>query len=453
MKVAVKRLAIALALILISVVAVPSSASAGSQGKSAWEVDESSLPFEAMPGFEDSDRMWGVHNGAGYRVEVPSNWNGDLIMWTHGYRGEGNVLFFNENEFNPGFRAWMLEQGYAWAASTYSKNSYNVAQGVKDTHALARYFNGLVAKPDNIYVGGYSMGGHIAAVSAESYGNTYDGAMPLCGVTGDYELFDYFVDVNVGGQHLGLGTSETPISDVGRFIGVDLPQIKNNFGMSTPWAFALTESGEQFKQLVELESGGDRPNFDEAFLFWFSIDGNTGPGNFVWEFAIGDGTIANGPGVIVDNTDAVYQVDLDPAISDFEADLNANIARISADPQGRTENGLSNVPSVTGDLNVPVLSMHNLGDLFVPWEMEVEYARNVAAQGKSDMLVQRAIRGVSHCEFTDAELIEGMSDLINWVENGVRPEGDEVLDPAAVADPNYGCRFSRGFHFLGTPCP
>ena len=28
------------------------------------------------------------------------------------------------------------------------------------------------------------------------------------------------------------------------------------------------------------------------------------------------------------------------------------------------------------------------------------------------------------------------------MEGGERPEGDDVLDPAVVADPAYGCRFS-----------
>ena len=449
-----KRLVIALTMILTAVLLAPSPSAA----QSGWELDESTLPFDAMPGFEDSERLWGVHNGAGYRVEVPANWNGDLIMWTHGYRGEGNVLFFNEDEFNPGFRAWMLSEGYAWAASTYSKNSYNVAQGVKDTHALARRFNGLVSKPDNIYVGGYSMGGHIAAVSAEYYGNTYSGAMPLCGVVGDYELFDYFLDVNLAGQQLALGSSQFPVDD--DYLFDEVPQIREAFGMEVDPAswfffqdFPLTESGEQFKQLTELRSGGDRPNFDEAFNFWFSIPTGTGLGNFIWELGLGDGTIAGGPGVAVDNADTVYEVDLDPGMGEVEAVLNSDIARVTHDPQGRSEQGLSNPPSVTGDLNVPVLSMHNLGDLFVPYSMEVEYANNVAAQGNSDMLVQRAIRGVNHCDFTDAEMIEAMSDLINWVETGQRPAGDIVRDPVAVADPNYGCQFTRGLHQLGTPCP
>ncbi len=454
-----KRYALAFAMLLLTVLVVPTASDAA---KPPWFVDEESLPFDALEGFEDAEQMWGIHNNAGYRIEVPADWNGDLIMWTHGYRGEGDRLFFNESEFNPGFRAWMLEEGYAWAASTYSKNSYNVSQGVKDTHALTRFFNGKVGKPDNVYIGGYSMGGHIAAVMAENYGNTYSGAMPLCGVVGDFELFDYFLDVNLAGQQLALGSSQFPVDD--DYLFDEVPQMKDALGMNVDPAtwfffqdFPLTTEGEQFKQLVELRSGGDRPNFDEAFNFWFSIPADSGLGNFLWELGLGDGTIAGRPGNVLDNTDVVYQVDLDPAISDVEAALNAGIARVSADPQGRAgKNGLgNNPPEVTGDLRMPVLTIHNLGDLFVPFHNEVEYAKAAAEQGNSDLLVQRAVRGVSHCGFTDAEMIEGMSDLINWAETGVRPAGDPMLDPVAVADPNYGCTFTRNIelHTLPTPCP
>jgi putative addiction module component (TIGR02574 family) len=50
-----------------------------------------------------------------------------------------------------------------------------------------------------------------------------------------------------------------------------------------------------------------------------------------------------------------------------------------------------------------VLTLHNLGDLFVPTRNEVEYVTRVNAHGKRDLLVQRAIRGVGHCDFTAAE--------------------------------------------------
>jgi hypothetical protein len=52
--------------------------------------------------------------------------------------------------------------------------------------------------------------------------------------------------------------------------------------------------------------------------------------------------------------------------------------------------------------------------------------------------------------------VRGFTDLVQWVEHGVRPAGDDVLSPAVVADPNYGCTFTTATRNLGpftAPCP
>jgi hypothetical protein len=51
-------------------------------------VDETKLPFDALAGTATT-RLWGVQGGAGYRIEVPENWNGDLVLYAHGFRGGG----------------------------------------------------------------------------------------------------------------------------------------------------------------------------------------------------------------------------------------------------------------------------------------------------------------------------------------------------------------------------
>ena len=423
------------------------SALAGAAGgpKPDYFVDESKLPFEALPG---ATALWGVHTGAGYRVEVPDNWNGELVMWAHGFRGTGLELTVD----NHPLRALLIAQGYAWAASSYSRNDYDIATGVQDTHALARRFNGLVGEPNRIYITGASMGGHITAVSIEQYDNTYDAALPICGVLGDYALFDFFLDFNVTAQQIGTGSSQAPV-DAAEYIGVTVPAIKASLeAIPGTWPFTLNTDGENHKNLTELRSGGVRPNFDEAFGFWNSIPANTGAGNFLFELALGDGTAPRATGNIVDNVGVVYQFDTDPTLTPAEQDLNDNVVRVAADPQ-TFQAGLSQVPRITGDIDVPVLALHNLGDLFVPVLNEVEYVERVTANGKRDLLVQRAIRGVLHCDFTPQEFSTAWIDLVGWVENGVKPAGDDFLDPDAVADPEFGCAFTDGPHLLGTPCP
>lgn len=396
-----------------------------------YTVNEEALPFGEGDG-GPSTRYWGVHNGAGYRIEVPEKWNGTLVLWAHGYRGTVPELTVDDHPL----RTFLIGNGYAWAASSYSRNDYDPAQGAKDTHALAELFNGKVGRPKRTYITGWSMGGHVTALMAEQWPRSYDGAMPICGVLGDYELFDYFLDFNLAAQTLsGIGARYPFGPD---YLGVTVPATKAALGPGYP--FALNPAGQNFKSLVELRSGGIRPVFDEGFLFWNAAAPPAG--FFLFGLGIGDGTLPRQPGVAVQNSDVVYQFDADPALTPAERDFNLAIQRIKADPQGRRIEGIANVPPTTGDLRIPMLTLHDLGDLFVPFLMEQEYARRVAAHGASDLLVQRATRDYVHCSFSPVEFVTGFTDLVAWVEAGVKPEGDNVLDPETVADTNYGCKFT-----------
>lgn len=108
-----------------------------------------------MPGFQESKIYKGILNGAGYWIEVPENWNGELVLYAHGYRGTDSALTLS----TPTIRQHLLKKGYAWAASSFATNGYDVEQGVKDTHAVGQLFNRLVANPKRTYVIGHSMGG------------------------------------------------------------------------------------------------------------------------------------------------------------------------------------------------------------------------------------------------------------------------------------------------------
>jgi acetyl esterase/lipase len=440
-----------LALSLTALLFAPAAlAGAGDGPPPEYFVDESTLPFEALPG---ATALWGVNTGAGFRAEVPDNWNGTLVVWAHGFRGTGLELTVD----NHPLRALLIPLGFAWAASSFSRNDYDVTTGVQDTHALVQRFNGLVGTPDRVYMTGASMGGHVTAASIEQYRGAYDAALAICGVVGDYALFDYFLDFNAAAQQIGTGASAFPIDPV-IYTVVTVPTIKANLeSIPAGWPVFLNADGLNLKNLTALRTGGFRPNFDEAWFFWNTFPSfATGPGNFLFDLAFGDGTLPRTPGVGVDNADTVYQFDSDPNLSPSEQDLNDNIVRVSADPNGRGSSGISQVPVVTGDIGIPVLTLHNLGDLFVPVLNEVAYAQRVAAQGKSDLLVQRAIRGVGHCDFTASELSTAFLDLVAWEQFGVVPAGDDFLDPANVADPLFGCAFTDdpgGDHLLATPCP
>ena len=413
----------------LAAVALACAAFTAQAAPPAYYVDRAKLPFTAIPGL-DSQRLWGVHNGAGYRIEVPRNWNGKLVLWAHGYRGTGLELTVD----NHPLRTFLVANGYAWAASSYSKNAYDPAQGAKDTHALTQFFNGRFGKPSRTYITGASMGGHVTAIVAEQWPQSYSGAMPICGVLGDYELFDFFLDFNVAAQALSGVRKSYPYG--ADYLTSTVPATKAALGPAFP--FVLNAQGQALYGLTQQQTGGTRPIFQQGWIYWTGLV----PNDFLFGLGVGDGTLPRQPGVAVQNSDTVYQFDDDPALSQAESTFNAGVQRVTTDPQGRRNNGLANVTPTTGALRIPMLTLHTLGDLFVPFHMEIEYAKRVAAYGASDLLVQRATRDVGHCTFSPNELVKTFADLVGWVEGGVKPAGDDVLDPAKVAEPTFGCTFS-----------
>ncbi|MFI0354621.1 alpha/beta hydrolase family protein [Actinomadura sp. 9N407] len=383
--------------------------------------------------------LQGVHGHAAYDIEVPPNWNGRLVMYAHGFRGATRVLTVEPPGF--GMRQKLLNQGYAWAASSYYANDYDVRAGVLSTRDLADHFARKVGHPRKTFITGVSMGGHVTARSIEEYPRMYDAALPMCGVLGDHGLFDFFLDFSLVAQDLADIPAYPPPAD---YQTVVVPKIKAALGLAS--GAPTNALGEQFRAIAVNRSGGERPGDDAAFAYWqnylFSLAGPpTG------------GTLAQEPGNVATNLRTRYT-------PSTPVNVNRTVERVRpADPGARHTRRLTEVPSISGRPNVPVLSLHNLGDMFVPFSMEQLYAKDVARNGRTKHLVQRAIRSIGHCEFSAAEVGAAWDDLVRWERDGTRPKGDNVSRPSTVADPAYGCRFSdpaaysTGTRALYPACP
>jgi pimeloyl-ACP methyl ester carboxylesterase len=391
--------------------------------------------------------LQGVHDHAGYIMEVPPQWNGDLVMWAHGYRGNGLVLTVDPPSF--GLRQKLLAEGYAWAASSYSDNGFDAGAGVESTKDLADLFRHTVGKPHRVYITGVSMGGYVVGRSVEQYPNFYDGALPMCGVLGDQELLDFFLDYNLVAQALA-GRQSYPLP--ADYLSTLAPQIEVALGIAriSPAAPEPTNAlGQQLRAITVERSGGPRPGTAGSFAFWK---------DFLFSIAVPTSTgtePAQTPGQLATNVGTVYS-------PDTPVDVNAVVQRVPvANPKERDRVTLTQVPKIFGTPTAPVLSLHGLGDMFVPFSMEEAYAADAAQHDKSADVVQRAIRTANHCEFSTTEVGTAWDDLVNWVEHGVRPAGDAVSDRTAVAAPDFGCQFSdraafaagTGTRRLYTPCP
>jgi acetyl esterase/lipase len=386
-----------------------------------------------------TSRWAGVLGGAAYQVEVPANWNGKLVMYAHGYAGTGATLGVNP----PSIRRYLVQNGYAWAASSYAKNYYDVRAGVEDTNALALEFVAIATKnsrtlaaPSKIYITGHSMGGHITAAAIEDEAAStavhkvkYAGAVPMCGVVGDTELFNQFAAMQVTAQAIA-GVPSYPSN---KWSEVNTLVTNTLF---TTFPSAPTAKGQQYLSVVQNITGGPRPMFNLGIAFGGSFPSAYGTFG-------SDGTVT---GILTKNvldTNAyTYVIDGDVAGS---AALNASALKLTAvaDANRLRTDGLRWIPKINGEFKIPVVTIHTLGDLFVPFSMEQTYQKRVAAKGNSAWLVQRAIRGVSHCDFTIAEQNEAFDAMIKWESTGTKPAGDDVVTAAVVAASSYGCTFTK----------
>ncbi len=400
-------------------------------------------PFTATPG---STVHTGIRDGAAYRIEVPKAWNGQLVVYAHGYRGTGTVVYVD----SPSLRAHYIAGGFAWAASSYQTNGYDVGQGVRDSHALIGLFREVTAKrARSVYMTGASMGGHITAVAIEEHPRSFAGAMPVCGVLGDAELFDYFLDANVTAAALAGVAIEFPTRpDAGyaeRWRG-QVRRILPALGLTTGRPPALTDAGRTWSEVVERRSGGERPGFAAAFAYWNSVPSSAPAPDLPFLFGLypglSGGTAGIAEGNLTDNRFTLYRSTDRVLPTAAEWRLNAEVLRVA--PTARPSRGLDGVPRVDGRPSVPVLSLHDVGDLFVPFSMEQVYARRTLQNGRAKLFVSRAIRAVGHCDFTQPELRQGFDDLVRWVRGGHRPGGDAILNRRAVAAADFGCRYTVG---------
>jgi hypothetical protein len=220
---------------------------------------------------------------------------------------------------------------------------------------------------------------------------------------------------------------------------------------------ALTETGRQWSDAVERRSGGERPGFAGAFAYWNTATGLAPLDSVPFLFSVypglTGGTIGIADGNVTSNRFTWYELD-DHWLPSWD-EILLNVRALRVDRTATASPGLTGVPRVKADPRIPVLSLHTIGDLFVPLSMEQVYATRAAAHGQSKLFVSRAVRANGHCEFTGAELVKGFDDLVGWVRTGKRPAGDAILDRRVVARPDFGCRFTVGVrpNFVAPACP
>ncbi len=380
----------------------------------------------------------GELKGAPFRIVVPENWNGTLLVYAHGYRDKADHPGEVDNRNadiapNPAFEPILLAQGYALAGTAYADNGWAVEEGIHDLKNLVTHFRGRVGQPEHTIIWGFSMGTVIAFESMEKYGSFYDGALAGCAV--------------------GAGATQSWDSAGDLMLAYDTV-----FGMPAAWGNPGNvrddidfDTEVLAKLFPELSSPLNFPKFEFIRL----VGGTPGrgitpppPPAFYPNWVITDVFFATearaelerrARGAVTQNLDRNYNLTdaeraylmglgLPGAVIDNWL-LAMNGGRIYSAPN-RSRNYLERNANYTGEINKPVLTLHTLIDPLVTVTQEREYLETVTNAGRTQFLYQAYTNGNGHCNFTPNQLSAALFAITNWVENGIPPSS--VNFPAAL---------------------
>jgi len=326
-------------------------------------------------------------------ILVPSPWNGDLVIFAHGYVDPRqpvgipyDQLILPDGTSIPGIVTGLH---FAFATTSYSKNGLAVKEGVTDILALVQFFKDNVGPVGHVYLIGASEGGLVTTLAVERNPTVFSGGVATCGPIGDFSqqinywgdfrvLFDYFfpgllppTPVTIpDAVYYGWETTYAPLvggaildpanlAKTAQLLKVSHAPIDSAKPADTTLQTVLGILGYNVLATNEgkVELGGQPFNNKNPFRFYFGSK------------------------------------------NDFL--LNLSVARFSADPAALAE--IRANYQTSGILRVPLVTLHDTGDPIVPFWHEGLYLLKVLRTGSLRNYVGIPVSRYGHCQFTATE--------------------------------------------------
>jgi pimeloyl-ACP methyl ester carboxylesterase len=408
---------------------LPAGASAGGVTTFTGTTTESTPPFLAAP----------------YKIEVPSPWNGTLVLYSHGYSFSSNAA---TDAGDQATAAWLLSNGYALAGSGYATTGWALQQAFQDQIAVLDKFDTLgFGHPSRTIAWGHSLGGMITAGLVQLFPDRFTAALPMCGVVAggpgvwnqglDSEFalqtlmptqglklvnFTSFGDANTNFHKATSALAAAQATPQGRAriaLSAALADVPGWFDPASAEPARNDFAAQELNQF----NWDNNPDFLFAYFGRFELEQRAG-GNFSW------------------NTGVNYREQLSHSVDFAEVkglyaaaglDLNQDLgtlndaARISANPAAVAY--VTKFITYNGDLDMPVLTMHTTGDGLVEVTDENAYASVVRSAADNSLLRQVFVHRAGHCTFTPAETISAFQVLIHRINSG---RWEDSTNPSAM---------------------
>ena len=388
-------------------------------------------------------------DGATYLIEVPSNWNGILFLYSHGYVIPGSANPATDVG-DPATRLFMLSSGFALAGSSYATTGWAVEQALPDQVAVLDIFGRAFGTPKQTIAWGHSLGGMITAGLIQRYPDRFDAALPMCGVlsgavaTWNTALDSAFAFKNLlaSGAGLQLVNITNPLGNLELAEGILAAAQASPQGKARLSLVSALDDGPGWFTPLSPEPGATDFATQEAnqFLWAQQVD-------FPFVFAFRAELEARAQGNGSWNTQVDYRRQFERSADaaevralyeqaglDLESDLKVldEAARISADPQATAY--LERNIIYDGDIHIPVLTLHTTGDGLVVVENESAYKQVLREDGNGVLLRRTFVARAGHCAFTPAETIAAVQTLLARLEMGRWPDiNASALNTAALS--------------------
>lgn len=342
----------------------------------------------------------GLIDGAAYRIDIPADWNHDLVVYFHGYAE--NPVTFHIAEKLTGRPQPMLDRHYAVIQSGYSEAGWALQQAYPETESVRRYFVKKFGQPKETYLVGTSMGGMLVAISLEIDSQGYMGGLDLCG--------------SVGPTYVSMDRRFAQRAAFDRYFPGIFPPL-----VMTPPDY------EQSSAIREKVQAALKAN-PVAAAAMRSLTGLHNDLDLAWDMDYFTYNIADlqrrAHGNPFDNRNTLY-TGTGSSPSDF--DLNDKVRRYASNPQARGYLIAHFTPS--GHLGKPMLALHTLYDPLVPPNTLTLYTNMILAAGESRHFVQQYVHREGHCNITGDEVGRAFDELVTWTHNGPPPPAGLLPEP------------------------
>lgn len=322
-------------------------------------------------------------HGALSMICVPaSGWNGDLVVWAHGYVAFNQPLgFYNLALGDLSLPTFAQSLGFAFATTSYRQNGLAIIEGVDDIAELVAAFPTSAGQAaSRVYLIGASEGGIVATLFAERKADLIDGALALCGPIGDFTgqidyvgdfrvLFDYFFPAVLPGQ-----PTQIPAELIASWDSIYVPRIRSALAADPNAAYLLIRTA---RAAIE---PGSAPSIESTTIavLWYSV------------FGTNDAAAKLG-GNPYGNIGRWYSGSTNDLL------LNLNVKRVARSPGALT----ALAPYQTsGRPGVPLVTLHTTGDPIIPYWHEKLYA--IKSGGS---VPEIAVGRYGHCSFTPGEVV------------------------------------------------